>query len=88
MIPHIIIGRKPILRYVTACITTFNRGNDRLVLRARGKRISSCVDVVNTLRRGFLTNVQIESINIGTETITVDNKPRRISFIEIILRRS
>ncbi len=87
MIPQVIIGKKPILRYVTACLTTFNRGSDRVVLRARGRRISSCVDVVNTLRRGFLTDLQVESINIGTETITVDDKQRNVSFIEITLRR-
>ncbi len=87
MIPQVIIGKKPILSYVTACLTTFNRGSDRVVLRARGRRISSCVDVVNTLRRGFVTDIRIESINIGTETIVVDNKPRNISYIEITLRR-
>ncbi|MEM4199798.1 MAG: RNA-binding protein [Nitrososphaerota archaeon] len=87
MIPQVIIGKKPILRYVTACLTTFNRGSDRVVLRARGRRISSCVDVVNTLRRGFLTDLQVESINIGTETIIVDAKQRNVSFIEITLRR-
>ncbi|MCS7145636.1 MAG: DNA/RNA-binding protein AlbA [Nitrososphaerota archaeon] len=87
MIPQIIIGKKPVLRYVTACITTFNRGSNRVTLRARGRRISSCVDVVNALRRGFLTDIQIESINIGTETITINSKERKISYIEITLRR-
>lgn len=87
MIPRVIIGKKPILTYVTACLTSFNRGSDRVVLRARGRRISTCVDVVNALRRGFVTDIQIESINIGTETIMVENRPRNISYIEITLRR-
>lgn len=87
MIPQVIIGKKPLLRYVTACLTSFNTGSDRVVLRARGRRISSCVDVVNMLKRGFLVDIKIEKISIGTETINIDNKERNISYIEIVLRR-
>ncbi|MEM0445334.1 MAG: DNA-binding protein Alba [Nitrososphaerota archaeon] len=87
MIPQIIIGKKPLLRYVTACLTTFNSGSNRVVLRARGRRISSCVDVVNMLRKGFLVDITIERISIGTEKISIDNKEKNISYIEIVLRR-
>jgi len=87
VIPRIIVGGKPLLHYVTACITSFNRGSDRVILRARGRRISSCVDVVNALRRAFLTDVEVEKIDIGTETVTIDGRERRISYIEITLRR-
>ncbi len=84
---QIIVGKKPLLQYVTACLTSFNRGSERVILRGRGQRISSCVDVVNLLRRGFLVEVKIERIDIGTEMIMIDNKQRPISYIEIVLRR-
>ncbi|MDT7877857.1 MAG: hypothetical protein RQ862_04805 [Candidatus Caldarchaeales archaeon] len=83
----IIVGKKPPLRYVTACLTSFNRGSDKVILRGRGQRISTCVDVVNMLKRGFLGEVKIEKIHIGTELITIDDKQRPISFIEIVLSR-
>ena len=33
----VIVGRKKAIRYVTACITLFNRGEREIVLRARGR---------------------------------------------------
>jgi DNA-binding protein Alba len=85
--PVIIVGRKPAIRYVTACVTVFNRGEKSLLLRARGKRISNCIDVVNLLRKSFITNLSIKDIVIGTEVLKESDKYRYISFIEIRITR-
>jgi len=85
--PLIIVGKKPIIKYVTACITVFNRGERSILLRARGKRIANCVDVVNLLKKSFITNLSIKEIIIGTEILKESDKYRYISYIEIRITR-
>lgn len=75
------------MRYVTACITLFNRGERNITLRARGRRISNCVDVVNLLQRGFIEGLVVGDIKIGSEQIKLNDRPRFVSFIEITLKR-
>ena len=80
------IGKKPIMNYVTACVTLFNSGNDEVMVRARGKTIEKAIDTVQMLKHGFLKNVIIKKINLGTEDVTRFNGTRgNISIIEIIL---
>jgi len=75
------------MRYVTACITLFNRGERSITLRARGRRISNCVDVVNLLQRGFMGGLVVSDIKIGSEQIKLSDRSRYVSFIEITLLR-
>ena len=75
------------MRYVTACITLFNRGERSITLRARGRRISNCVDVVNLLQRGFMEGLVVSDIKIGSEQIKLSDRSRYVSFIEITLLR-
>ena len=60
------VGRKPIMNYVTACVTLFNSGNDEVMVRARGRTIEKAIDIVQMLKRGFLKNVTILSIDVGS----------------------
>lgn len=85
--PHtIVIGRKPILRYVTACLTLFNRGEDEILLRARGTAIQKCVDVVAALRRGFIENLAVKNISIGSEEKHfMGGRGKFVSYIEILV---
>lgn len=83
------IGKKPIMNYVTACVTLFNSGNGEVMVRARGQAIEKAIDTVQMLRRGFLKDVMIKKINLGSEDVTRFNGTRgNISIIEIILARS
>jgi DNA-binding protein Alba len=80
------IGKKPIMNYVTACVTLFNSGNGEVMVRARGQAIEKAIDTVQMLKRGFLKNVIIKKINLGSEDVTRFNGTRgNISIIEIIL---
>lgn len=82
------IGKKPIMNYVTACVTLFNSGNGDVMVRARGQAIEKAIDTVQMLKRGFLKNVVIKKINLGSEDVTRFNGTRgNISIIEIILSR-
>jgi DNA-binding protein len=82
------IGKKPVMNYVTACVTLFNSGNGEVMVRARGQAIEKAIDTVQMLRHGFLKNVLIKSINLGSEDVTrFDGTRGNISTIEITLSR-
>jgi DNA-binding protein len=88
-VPNLVrIGKKPIMNYVTACVTLFNSGNEEVMVRARGQAIEKAIDTVQMLKRGFLKDVNVQSINLGSEDVTrLDGTRGNISIIEIILSR-
>ena len=80
------IGKKPVMNYVTACVTLFNSGNGEVMVRARGQAIETAIDTVQMLRHSFLKNVLIKSVNVGSEEVTrFDGTRGNISTIEITL---
>lgn len=82
------IGQKPVMNYVTACVTLFNSGNEEVMVRARGQTIEKAIDTVQMLRRSFLKDALIKSINLGSEDVTrFDGTRGNISTIEITLSR-
>jgi len=84
----VIVGKKPKMRYVTACITLFNRGENEIVLRARGKSISNCIDVALLLKKSFYSNLKIKNVFIGYDEAELnENRKRYVSFIEITISR-
>ncbi len=89
--PNVVfIGNKPPMNYVMAVITAFNmRDTDEVVLKARGRAISTAVDVAEITRNRFFKDSRIHSIGIGTEEITPQEggNPRNVSTIEINLRK-
>ena len=85
------IGRKPLMNYVLAVMTSFNASNaDKVVLKARGRSISAAVDVAEISRRRFLDDVTVDKIDIGTEEITIqeENRTKNVSTVEITLARA
>lgn len=86
---YVIVGLKPIMNYVVACMTLFNAGATIVKLRARGRHISKTVDIVEMLRRVFLKDLVIKKISIGTEVHTVPNgREASVSTIEISISKS
>ena len=80
------IGRKPVMNYVVACMTYFNAGEEAVVVKARGRAISRAVDTVELLRRSFVKDVDVKSINIDTEEVTgPEGQSRNVSTMEITL---
>jgi DNA-binding protein len=82
----VIVGGKPIMNYVVACLTLFNAGQSKIRVRARGKNISRAVDVVEMLRRVFIKDLEIEKIEIGSDFLKDETgNERSISTISITL---
>lgn len=80
----VFVGGKPVMNYVMACLTLFNSGGKKVVLKARGRAISRAVDSVELLRRVFLKDLKLKSIAIGTEQVTGrEGQTRNVSTIEL-----
>jgi len=83
------IGRKPTMSYVLAVITSFS-GSDakEVTLKARGRAMTTAVDVAEITRRKFMNELDIGKITIGTEEIKQEEGgTRNVSTIEITLKR-
>ncbi|MBO0888106.1 DNA-binding protein Alba [Candidatus Bathyarchaeota archaeon] len=85
--PNIVrIGKKPIMNYVVACMTLLNNGDAEVMVRARGQSITKAVETVEMLRRAFLKNIKVYSVDIGTEEVKrEDGSIASLSMIEIVL---
>jgi len=86
----VLIGRKPVMNYVLACITLFHSGAKEVSIKARGRAISRAVDVAEILRKRFMPDLKIKEISIGTEQVQSKDEsegtvPRNLSTIEITL---
>ena len=83
----IYIGRKPVMSYVLAIVTHFNLSADKEVtLKARGRAITTAVDVAEITRRRFLTNIRVSNVEIGTEVMPEEGgRNRPVSSIAIKL---
>jgi DNA-binding protein len=85
----VLIGRKPVMNYVTACITFFNSGETDVIVKARGRAICKAVDTVELLRRAFVKDLEINSIQISTEELDrAEGGQSNISSIEIIVSKA
>jgi len=86
----VLIGRKPVMNYVLACITLFHGGANEVLVKARGRAISRAVDVVEVVRRRFMPDVQVKTIGIGTDQLAPREEggtPTNVSTIEITLAK-
>ena len=84
----IYVGKKPPMSYVLAVVTQFQgSGSDEVIIKARGRSISTAVDTAEIVRNRFVTDAKIKDIKIGTESITneEDGRTSNVSSIEICL---
>ena len=86
----VLIGKKPVMNYVLACLSLFHGGATEISVKARGRAISRAVDVVEVTKRRFMPDLIIQKIGIGTDQLapfeeggTVSN----VSTIEITLAK-
>ena len=86
----IFIGKKPVMNYVLACLTTIQSGTDVLIIKARGNAISKAVNVAQITLNRFVSDLSVKNITISTEQIQTDNSPTPIdvSSIEIQLGKT
>ena len=83
----IYVGRKPPMSYVLAVVTQFNgNGSEDVILKARGRSISTAVDTAEIVRNRFVKNAKVKDITIGTESVTnEEGRESNVSSIEISL---
>jgi DNA-binding protein len=87
----VFVGSKTPMDYVLAVMTRLSAGDSKeVVLKARGKAITSAVDVAEITRNRFLKDVKVSRIAIGTEEMPAregENRARMVSTIEITLTK-
>ena len=83
----IYVGQKPPMSYVLAAVTQFNNnGSNGVVLKARGRAISTAVDTAEILRNRFIKDAKLKDIKIGTESVTnEEGRTSNVSSIEIYI---
>ncbi|MDP6457870.1 MAG: DNA-binding protein Alba [Candidatus Bathyarchaeota archaeon] len=81
----VFIGRKPVLNYVLACLTLLKSAEKEVLIKARGRSISTAVDVVEVTKNRFVNDLKVLDIRIGTERLTSPDRdqPTNVSSIEI-----
>jgi DNA-binding protein len=85
----IYVGKKPPMSYVLAVVTQFNTGgSDEVIIKARGRSISTAVDTAEIVRNRFVTDAILKEIKIGTESVTnEEGRTSNVSSIEITLTK-
>mgnify|MGYP001590656766 CR=1 FL=1 len=83
----IYVGHKPPMSYVLAIVTQFNTsGSDEVIIKARGRAISTAVDAAEIVRNRFIKDAKIKEIKISTESVTnEEGRISNVSSMEIIL---
>ena len=86
----VLVGNKPVMNYVLACITIFHGGAKEVNVKARGQAISRAIDVAEVVRRRFLPDVKVKKVGIGTDQLQAregNGQLMNVSTIEITLQR-
>jgi DNA-binding protein len=85
---QVLVGKKPLMNYVVACLTLFNNGENEVILRARGRAISKAVDAAEMLRRVFMKRLIVKSISIGSDEVQrFEGGTANVSILEIALNK-
>ena len=81
----IFVGIKPFMNYVTGVVMQFqNKGQEEVIVSARGKFTSKAIDIVEVARRTFLKdeNITVKDIKISSEQF--ENKEGKRIFVSAI----
>lgn len=82
-----LVGKKPVMNYVLACLTLIQNGADSVIVKARGRAISKAVDVAQILTKRFGTDLSVKKVSIDTEQVksAETGAVNNVSSIEIHL---
>jgi DNA-binding protein len=81
------IGTKPVMNYCLAVLSSLQGGNNEVTLKARGRAISTAVDVAEVTKNRFLEDLAVKHIEIGTEELESEGRKRNVSTISIKLTK-
>lgn len=84
----VFVGQKPPMAYVLGVVTQLSNGQKEVFIKARGRSISKAVDVAEILRRKFVQDAKVSSIDIGTEERQLENGQKiNVSTINITITK-
>jgi DNA-binding protein len=87
----VFVGNRPPMSYVMAVMTALSSGAiTEVTLKARGRAITTAVDVAEITSNRFIKDLAVTSVGIGTEEMPAregDNRSRNVSIIEIKLSK-
>ena len=84
----IFIGKKDMSAYVLAVTARFKDGHESVTIKARGKLISTAVDVAEIVRRKYVQDLKVGKIEIKTEVLEGEGgRTSNVSSIEIPLEK-
>jgi DNA-binding protein len=87
----VFVGNKPPMSYVMAVMTALSSGAiNEITLKARGRAITTAVDVAEITSNRFMKDLAVTSVGIGTEEMPAregENRSRNVSIIEIKLAK-
>ncbi len=82
------IGRKPVMNYCLAVLSSLQGEGGTVTLKARGRAISTAVDVAEVTKNRFMEDLNVESIEIGTEELeSMEGQKRNVSTMTIVLKK-
>jgi DNA-binding protein len=82
------IGSKPVMNYCLAVISSLHDRGSEVALKARGRSISTAVDVAEVTRNRFMKDLNYKDVQIGTEELqSEEGRPRNVSAITIVLKK-
>ncbi len=83
------VGSKPIMNYVTAILTSLGSDPEEVIIKARGRAISTAVDAAEVTRSRFMNDLT-STVTIGTEQMPGDEegRTRNVSTIQITLTKA
>ena len=84
----VLVGKKPVMNDVIACLTLFNAGQQTITVKARGGVISNAVETVELLRRAFIKDLMIRGITIGSKEFEkLNGSVGTVSTIDIVVSK-
>lgn len=82
------IGSKPVMNYCLAVLSSLQGDGSMVSLKARGRAISTAVDVAEVTKNRFMEGLKVENIEIGTEELeSTEGRMRNVSTITIVLKK-
>jgi DNA-binding protein len=76
------------MTYVMAVMTALRENKSEAILMARGRAITTAVDVAEVVKNQYLSDLVVKDISIGTEALeNEDGSMRNVSNISITLAK-
>ena len=84
----IYIGGKPVMNYCLNVPTYLEVKGNEITLKARGRAISTAVDVAEVTRNRFMHDISYDNVQIGTEELeSPEGGIRNVSTMTIVLKK-